>query len=96
MVGDVGHLFRHDAEGGQKLYPAHRAGHGDSYEQFFVGELGESSVNIFCRPWVKSDDYWIVYWDLAGQAKERFDEVGITIPFPQRDVHLIPVEGAKS
>ncbi len=64
--------------------------------EIFVGELGESSVNIFCRPWVKSDDYWIVYWDLTGQAKERFDEVGITIPFPQRDVHLIPVEGAKS
>ncbi len=64
--------------------------------EIFVGELGESSVNIFCRPWVKSDDYWIVYWDLTGQAKERFDEVGITIPFPQRDVHLIPLEGAKS
>ncbi|MGI9368819.1 MAG: mechanosensitive ion channel family protein, partial [Ruegeria sp.] len=64
--------------------------------EIFVGELGESSVNIFCRPWVKSDDYWIVYWDLTGQAKERFDEVGISIPFPQRDVHLIPVEVAKS
>ncbi len=64
--------------------------------EVFVGELGDNSVNIFCRPWSKSDDYWTVYWDLTGQAKERFDAEGISIPFPQRDVHLIPVEGAKS
>ncbi|WP_170393442.1 mechanosensitive ion channel family protein [Ruegeria arenilitoris] len=62
--------------------------------EVFVGELGDNSVNIFCRPWSKSDDYWTVYWDLTGQAKERFDVEGISIPFPQRDVHLIPVEGA--
>ena len=64
--------------------------------EVFVGELGDNSVNIFCRPWSKSDDYWTVYWDLTGQAKERFDDEGISIPFPQRDVHLIPAEGAKS
>jgi small conductance mechanosensitive channel len=58
----------------------------------FVGELGESSVNIFCRPWVKTANYWDVYWGLTGQAKERFDEEGISIPFPQRDVHLIQDE----
>ena len=57
--------------------------------EIFVGELGDSSVNIFCRPWCEPQDYWIVYWDLTGQAKERFDEEGISIPFPQRDVHLI-------
>lgn len=56
--------------------------------EVFVGELGDSSVNIFCRPWCKSDDYWSVYWDLTGQAKERFDTEGISIPFPQRDVHI--------
>ncbi|WP_281973891.1 mechanosensitive ion channel family protein [Ruegeria faecimaris] len=64
--------------------------------EIFVGELGDNSVNIFCRPWSKSDDYWTVYWDLTGQAKERFDQEGISIPFPQRDVHLIPVVGAKT
>ncbi|WP_170476185.1 mechanosensitive ion channel family protein [Ruegeria arenilitoris] len=64
--------------------------------EVFVGELGDNSVNIFCRPWSKSDDYWTVYWDITGQAKERFDEEGISIPFPQRDVHLIPAEGLKS
>lgn len=57
--------------------------------EIFVGELGDSSVNIFCRPWSKSGDYWAVYWELTGQAKERFDQEGISIPFPQRDVHII-------
>ncbi len=61
----------------------------DPAAEIFVGELGDSSVNIFCRPWVKSEDYWDVYWDLTGQAKNRFDAEGISIPFPQRDVHLI-------
>lgn len=61
----------------------------DPEPEIFVGELGESSVNIFCRPWCKPEDYWTVYWDLTGQAKEMFDEQGISIPFPQRDVHLI-------
>ena len=64
----------------------------DPPTEIFVGELGESSVNIFCRPWVATDDYWIVYWDVIGQAKERFDQEGISIPFPQRDVHLIRQE----
>lgn len=56
--------------------------------EVFVGELGESSVNIFCRPWVKPKDYLKVSWDLTGQAKERFDAAGISIPFPQRDIHI--------
>ena len=55
----------------------------------FVGELGDNSVNIFCRPWSKTEDYWVVYWDIMAQAKERFDQEGISIPFPQRDVHII-------
>lgn len=57
----------------------------------FVGELADSSVNIFCRPWVKTPDYWTVYWDLLRQAKEQFDAEGISIPFPQRDVHVYQV-----
>lgn len=60
----------------------------DPAAEVFVGELGDSSVNIFCRPWVKTEDYWTVYWGLTGRAKERFDTEGISIPFPQRDVHL--------
>lgn len=53
-----------------------------------MNELASSSVNIVCRPWAKSSDYWTVYWDLMHQVKMRFDEVGITIPYPQQDVHV--------
>lgn len=53
-----------------------------------VHELADSSVNLICRPWVKSADYWTVYWDLMHQVKERFDASSISIPYPQRDLHL--------
>lgn len=52
-------------------------------------ELAESSVNFIVRPWVKTDDYWNTYWDLTKAVKKRFDEEGISIPFPQRDVHVV-------
>lgn len=51
-------------------------------------ELGDSSVNFICRPWVKPEDYWTVYWDITREVKRRFDAEGVSIPFPQRDVHL--------
>ena len=51
-------------------------------------ELGDSSVNFICRPWVKTDDYWEVYWGVTRAVKEEFDRQGVSIPFPQRDVHL--------
>lgn len=54
-----------------------------------VLELGDSSVNLSCRPWVKTKDYWSVKWELTRQIKMRFDEDDISIPFPQRDVHMI-------
>jgi small conductance mechanosensitive channel len=57
-----------------------------------VGALGESSVDLICRPWVKTEEYWDTYWDLTEIVKKRFDEEGISIPFPQRDVHMIPQE----
>ncbi|MGI2169727.1 mechanosensitive ion channel family protein [Shewanella sp. MF05960] len=50
--------------------------------------LGESSVDFIVRPWVKPDDYWEVYWDITREVKMRFDAEGISIPFPQRDVHI--------
>ena len=53
-----------------------------------VGALGESSVDLIMRPWVRTADYWDTYWDLTEIVKKRFDEEGITIPFPQRDVHM--------
>ena len=53
-----------------------------------VHELADSSVNFICRPWAKTENYWEVYWDLTRQVKEGFDAAGVSIPFPQRDVHL--------
>ena len=53
-----------------------------------VHELADSSVNFVCRPWVKTADYWEVYWDLTRSVKQRFDKQGVSIPFPQRDVHV--------
>jgi small conductance mechanosensitive channel len=53
-----------------------------------VGALGASSVDFIVRPWVKGGDYWTVYWDLTRQVKEAFDAAGISIPFPQQDVHM--------
>lgn len=50
--------------------------------------LGESSVNFIVRPWTKTEDYWDVYWDILREVKLRFDREGISIPFPQRDVHV--------
>lgn len=53
-----------------------------------VTELGDSSVNFIVRPWVKSGDYWAVRCDMTEQIKKRFDAEGLSIPYPQRDVHV--------
>ncbi|WP_017444562.1 mechanosensitive ion channel domain-containing protein [Gayadomonas joobiniege] len=53
-----------------------------------VGELADSSVNFFVRPWVKSSDYWALYYNLHKTIKIELDNAGIGIPFPQMDVHL--------
>lgn len=54
-----------------------------------VMELGDSSVNFAVRPWVNTDDYWAVKFALTEEIKATFDKEGISIPFPQRDVHVI-------
>jgi small conductance mechanosensitive channel len=53
-----------------------------------VHELADSAVNFAVRPWVKTENYWDVYWDITRTVKERFDAEGVSIPFPQRDVHM--------
>jgi len=53
-----------------------------------VGELADNSVNFVVRVWVKSGDYWGVFFDTTEAVKIRFDEEGIGIPYPQRDVHM--------
>ena len=57
-----------------------------------VSALADSSVNFFVRPWVKSADYWGVHFDLTEAIKKRFDDEGISFPFPQQDVHLYTVK----
>ncbi|MGR8950189.1 MAG: mechanosensitive ion channel family protein [Gammaproteobacteria bacterium] len=53
-----------------------------------VGELADSSVNLTVRAWVKTEDYWAVKFDLIESVKMTFDDNGVSIPFPQHDVHL--------
>jgi len=57
-----------------------------------VGELADSSVNFNVRPWVKSADYWSVKFDLTEQIKLAFDDNGISIPYPQMDLHINKAE----
>jgi len=60
----------------------------DPVPEVVVIALGDSSVNLSVRPSVKKEDFWAVYFDLIVQIKEMFDKNGISIPFPQRDVHM--------
>jgi len=60
----------------------------DPAPQVAMVELADSSVNFVVRPWVKASDYWGVYMDTTEKIKKAFDANGISIPFPQRDVHV--------
>jgi len=84
--------YQDSVEKAQALFEAIIAEHpltlSDPAPTVRVHALGESSVDFIVRPWVKSADYWTVYWDLTRAVKERCDAEGISIPFPQRDVHL--------
>lgn len=60
----------------------------DPAPQVAVSELADSSVNFVVRPWVKSEDYWDVHFAITENIKLTFDERGISIPFPQMDVHM--------
>ncbi|HEV8078733.1 MAG TPA: mechanosensitive ion channel domain-containing protein [Marinobacter sp.] len=60
----------------------------DPEPMIVVGGLGDSSVNLTVRVWTKSADLWPFYWDMQERVKKAFDAEGISIPFPQRDVHM--------
>jgi small conductance mechanosensitive channel len=60
----------------------------DPEPQIAVSELGDSSVNIIVRPWTAKENYWNLKFDITKRIKERYDEEGLSIPYPQRDVHL--------
>ena len=54
-----------------------------------LSELADSSVNFTVRVWVNTADYWDVYFNMHENVKKAMDQEGISIPFPQRDVHMI-------
>jgi len=58
-------------------------------------ERADFPVNFVVRPWVKTADYWTVDWNVTRKVKEEFDANGISIPFPQQDVHMHEAGGVK-
>nr|WP_179952561.1 mechanosensitive ion channel domain-containing protein [Ningiella ruwaisensis] len=68
----------------------------DPAPQIAVAELGESSVNFVVRPWVKASDYWPLLFDFTEAVKIRFDEEGISIPYPQMDIHMHKTESGNT
>ena len=77
-----------------EILAAHESVLDDPESMVRVHALGESSVDFIVRPWVKTPDYWDVHWDVTRAVKMRFDEEGISIPFPQRDVHIFETKPA--
>jgi len=61
--------------------------------QVFVEALADSSVNLKLRTWVKSEDYWSLFFDITENVKKQFDAAAVSIPFPQQDVHLYNHKG---
>ena len=61
----------------------------DPVPQVMVASMAESAVNIQLRAWASNDDYWQTYWDLNKRVKEAIEAAGLTIPFPQRSLHLV-------
>ncbi len=72
----------------QRIVASHESVLAEPEPVIELNELADSSVNFIVRPWVNSADYWRVYWDLTAAIKTEFDREGISIPFPQQDVHL--------
>jgi len=60
----------------------------DPAPRICVASLGDNSVNLMFRAWVATGDLWPYYWDMQEKVKKEFDKEGISIPFPQRDVHI--------
>jgi small conductance mechanosensitive channel len=72
----------------EEIVNAHELVLKDPAPSIRMTELAESSVNFAVHPWSKTSDYWNVYCDLTRAVKDRFDAAGISIPFPQRDIHV--------
>jgi len=72
----------------QRLFEEDERSLSDPAPRICVGGLGDNSVDLMFRPWVATDDLWPYYWDMQEKVKKAFDEEGISIPYPQRDVHI--------
>lgn len=94
MVFGIGYEddLRHAKQVLQEIIAADKRCFIDPPPTIAVLELADSSVNFAVRPIVKNEDYWDVMFDITEQVKLRFDEEGISIPYPQRDVHLFQTE----
>jgi small conductance mechanosensitive channel len=62
----------------------------DPAPQIMVQSLGDSAVSVMLRAWIATGEYWNVYWDQMRNVKEKIEAAGLSIPFPQRDIHIIP------
>jgi small conductance mechanosensitive channel len=60
----------------------------DPAPQVAVSDHGDSAVGLVVRPWCKTDDYWDVLFDMKKALKEAYDKAGISIPYPQMDLHM--------
>lgn len=67
----------------------------DKIPMVIVGELGDSSVNLLVRYWAKNEDFWAIRWHVLEEGKARLEAAGISIPFPQRDIHHYNLEKVK-
>ncbi|MBB5352986.1 small conductance mechanosensitive channel [Haloferula luteola] len=79
----------------RRLVTQHELTLEDPAPQVELHELADSSINFICRPWAKTSDYWRVHWDITKAVKKEFDAAGISIPFPQRDVHVYHENAAR-
>ena len=89
---DFGIGFGDDFEQAEQIIrdvaQSHELVYSEPPPEVVMHELGESSVNIICRSWAKTSDWWQVKTDLVREVKRRFDAAEITIPYPQRDIHI--------
>jgi small conductance mechanosensitive channel len=76
----------------KEIVDEHEAVLADPEPIIALSALADSSVQFILRPWVKTDDYWDTYWDLMKKVKLKFDEEGISIPYPHRSILITEKE----